>query len=222
MDLQKSLTFWTANAPAKITHFFGYKYFPHTVEMSGFTCESTHDLEFFGYDVHILGYACNDQAGAFAVLLLGTLLIKLAQNKLWAEQSQKQRALLQLPPKKRWQNGMWNMLGLELLSTLIGIVSVLVIMGANAWLFLIIIAANLGGTAWTYTHMEMDHHSTATDLLNMLKLLDGGHECNPKEAQANARKAIEKLKEALGLSPLKVADAIKINNRVHKAGRFVL
>lgn len=190
--------------------------------MSGFTCESTHELGLFGIDVHILGYACDDQAGAFAILLIGTLLIKLAQNKLWAEQSQKQRALLQMPKKARWRKGMWEMLGLELLSTLIGILSVLVIMGANFWIFLVIIAANLGGTAWTYSHMEMDHHSTAADLINMLKLLEGGHDNNPKEAQANARKAIRKLKEALGLTKpaLNVAEAINISNK--RSARFLL
>ena len=44
-------------------------------------------------------------------------------------------------------------------------------MGANAFIFLVIILSNLVGTGWTYAHMEKDHHSTSKDILNMCELL---------------------------------------------------
>ena len=176
--------------------------------MSGFECEQPHDLGLMGNDVHILGYTCNNQWGAFISVLFGTLVIKLLQNKLWANQSQKQRELLQMPKKERWK-GAWSspmtkMLLLEFTSTVIGIISVLVIMGANFWIFLVIILSNLLGTAFTYDRMEMDHHSTATDIINMVKLIDAANnieksdqKCVNPESVTKAREAIAMMKRAL-------------------------
>jgi len=198
--------------------------------MSGFTCEQPHDLGLMGNDVHILGYTCNNQWGAFISVLVGTLVIKLAQNKLWAEQAQKQRELLQLPKKERWGKNTWSspmakMLLLEFISTVIGIISVLVIMGANFWIFLVIIFSNLSGTAWTYARMEMDHHSTATDIINMVKLIDADNIENSNQKNVNtesakkAREAIAMLKRALRDSvPLPIAPAIPVKNRRAQRG----
>lgn len=192
--------------------------------MSGFTCDASNELELFGIDVHILGFECDNQWGAFATVLLCTLIIKLAQNKLYAEQAQKQRELLQLPKKDRWGTSTWrspmlSMLVLEFTSTCIGILSVLVIMGANAWIFLVIIISNVAGSAWTFAHMEMDHHSTATDLINMLKLVDAvddpqhyDQECINIETVKKARQAIDMLRRALR-DPMPSAPAIPIKAR---------
>ena len=144
--------------------------------MSGFECTDSNALGLFGIDVHILGYDCNDQAGVFAIVLLATLIIKLMQNKLWAAQAQRQRELLQMEKCDRikgfWSSPLAWVLVLEFLSTVIGIVSVLVIMGANIYIFLVIILANLVGTGWTYKNMDKDHHSTSKDLLNLCSLID--------------------------------------------------
>lgn len=190
--------------------------------MSGFSCDASNDLGLFGIDVHILGFQCDDQPGAFAVVLLGTLIIKLAQNYLYAMQAQKQRELLQLSKKDRWGKSTWSspmvsMLLLELTSTLIGILSVLVIMGANFWIFLVIIVANVAGSAYTFARMEMDHHSTATDLINMLKILDETYEtsdqtCINVAAVKKARQAIDMLRKALR-DPMPSAPAIPIKTR---------
>lgn len=143
--------------------------------MSGFECTESNDLGLFGIDVHILGFQCDDQGGAFAVVLVMTLVIKLLQNKLWAAQAQRQRELLQMEKDERvkgcWDSPLAWLLLLEFISTVIGILSVLVIMGANAFIFLVIILSNLVGTGWTYAHMEKDHHSTSKDILNMCELL---------------------------------------------------
>ena len=190
--------------------------------MSGFSCDASNELGLFGIDVHILGFQCDDQTGAFAVVLLGTLIIKLVQNYLYAMQAQKQRELLQLSKKDRWGKSTWSspmvsMLLLELTSTLIGILSVLVIMGANFWIFLVIIVANVAGSAYTFARMEMDHHSTATDLINMLKILDESYEtsdqtCINVAAVKKARQAIDMLRKALR-DPMPSAPAIPIKTR---------
>ena len=192
--------------------------------MSGFSCDASNELGLFGIDVHILGFQCDDQTGAFAVVLLGTLIIKLAQNYLYAMQAQKQRELLQLSKKDRWGKSTWSspmvsMLLLELTSTLIGILSVLVIMGANFWIFLVIIIANVAGSAYTFARMEMDHHSTATDLINMLKILDESYNvetsdqtCINVAAVKKARQAIDMLRKALR-DPMPSAPAIPIKTR---------
>ena len=201
--------------------------------MSGFTCEQPHDLGLMGIDVHILGYTCDNQGGVFALVLLGTLIIKLAQNKLWANQSQKQRELLQMPKKERWK-GAWSspmtkMLLLEFTSTVIGIISVLVIMGANFWIFLVIIFSNLIGTAVTYHYMEMDHHSTATDIINMVKLIDAAtnieksdQKCVKPESVTKAKEAINMLKRALGDSgEILTVPAIPMQNMRRPTRGFV-
>ena len=190
--------------------------------MSGFSCDASNELGLFGIDVHILGFQCDDQTGAFAIVLLGTLIIKLVQNYLYAMQAQKQRELLQLSKKDRWGKSTWSspmvsMLLLELTSTLIGILSVLVIMGANFWIFLVIIVANVAGSAYTFARMEMDHHSTATDLINMLKILDETYEtsdqtCINVAAVKKARQAIDMLRKALR-DPMPSAPAIPIKTR---------
>ena len=176
--------------------------------MSGFTCEQSTDLRLFGTDVHILGYSCDDQWGAFATVLLCTLIIKLSQKKLYAEITQKQRQLLQMPKGERWgpstfTSPMFSMLMLEFIATVISILSVLVIMGVNFWIFVVIIVSNIAGSAWTFAHMEMDHHSVAKDWLNLLEqasddvLKTTRQNCVNKESRAAAQKALRKLKEAL-------------------------
>ena len=176
--------------------------------MSGFTCEQSNDLRLFGTDVHILGYSCDDQWGAFATVLLCTLIIKLSQNKLYAEITQKQRQLLQMPKGERWSpstfsSPMFHMLLLEFIATVISILSVLVIMGVNFWIFVVIIVSNITGSAWTFAHMEMDHHSIAKDWINLIDqanddvLKKPGQKCVDKESRAAAREAIRKLKDAL-------------------------
>jgi len=153
--------------------------------MSGFQCTDSNALGLFGIDVHILGYDCNDQGGAFALVMIATLIIKLLQNKLWAAQAQRQRELLQMEKKERlvgfWYSPLAWMLCLEFLSTVIGIVSVLVIMGANIYIFMVIIVSNLLGTGWTYAHMEKDHHSTSKDILNLCHLINTVEDIQSKD-----------------------------------------
>lgn len=180
--------------------------------MSGFECTDSNALGLFGIDVHILGYDCNDQAGVFAIVLLATLIIKLMQNKLWAAQAQRQRELLQMEKCDRikgfWSSPLAWMLLLEFLSTIIGIVSVLVIMGANIYIFLVIILANLLGTGWTYAHMAKDHHSTSKDILNLCSLIDT---CEKRSKADMATEKLCKYQQAtLALTELK-KQLMKIN-----------
>ena len=150
-------------------------------------------LGLFGIDVHILGYACDDQAGAFAISD-GTLRIKLAQNKLWAEQSQKQRALLQIPKKARWRRVCGRCWDSNCSSTLLTFSPCW-----SSWSQFLDFLGDYRRTsngvdlhAWKWT-------TTAADLSTCSNSWRAVRDNNPKK-QADTRKAIRKLKEALGLT----------------------
>ena len=189
------------------------------------SCPRKNDLDLFGIDVHFLGYECDNQWGPFLGICFATVAIKLMQNKLYAAQAQKQRELLQLEKCERtkgcWDSKLAWVLVLEFCSTFVGILSVLVIMGANAIIFFLIIFANLLGTAITYMHMEKDHHSTAKDIINMCELLEkpiGKCDGNMKEKIQKAKNAIEKLKTQLNITErvdLPGVPIIKDNNEMN-------
>ena len=87
----------------------------------------------------------------------------------------------------------------EFVAGVFGIVSVLVITGNNAWIWITIIVANCAGTLWAYTTVEADHHSTALEFVKMLKKRDGSDE----EAK-RAKAAIDELRMALQGEPVEL------------------
>ena len=74
--------------------------------------------------------------------------------------------------------------------------------------------------------MEMDHHSTATDIINMVKLIDAADNIEKSdqknvkpECAKKAKEAIAMLKRALRDSvPLPIAPAIPVKNRRAQRG----
>jgi hypothetical protein len=120
---------------------------------------------------------------------------------LYTKIGQLQRELLQMDRGERsfTTPKVLELLGFEFISGVIGIVSVIVITGNNAIIWITIILANCAGTVWAYTHVEADHHSTALELINMLNKRDGSDE----EAK-RAREAIELLRQALQNEPVEL------------------
>ena len=155
-------------------------------------CRSTH-VQPFSTDLHLFGFECRE-SGWLAAVLVVTMGIKLFQNWLYTKIGQLQRELLQIDKNERNWNSpkVLSLLWWEFVAGLIGIVSVLVITGNNAIIWLTIILANCAGTVYAYTHVEADHHSTALEFLNMLKKRDG----SDLEAK-RAMEAIEELRSAL-------------------------
>jgi len=178
---------------------------PHVVYKMGFediepgTCEATH-VQPFSTDLHLFGLQCKQSAWLIAVLVV-TFGIKLFQNWLYTKIGQLQRELLQIDRNDRSWNTpkVLSLLWWEFVAGVIGIISVLVITGNNAIIWLTIILSNCAGTWYAYTHVEADHHSTALELVNMLEKRGG----TGLEA-IRARKAIEELRSALQGDPVEL------------------
>lgn len=160
-------------------------------------CRATH-VQPFSTDMHLFGVECKQSWWLAAVLVL-TIIIKLFQNMLYTKIGQLQRELLQMDKSERsfTTRKVLELLGFEFIAGVIGIISVLVITGNNALIWITIIIANCAGTVWAYTHVEADHHSTALEMINMLNKRDG----NDEEAK-RAREAIEMLRQALQGDPV--------------------
>lgn len=176
---------------------------PHVVYKMDFDeldvgeCRATH-VQPFSTDMHLFGVECK-QSWWLAGVLVITVCIKLFQNMLYTKIGQLQRELLQMDREERSLTTpkVLELLGFEFIAGVIGIISVLVITGNNAIIWITIILANCAGTVWAYTHVEADHHSTALEMINMLNKRDG----NDEEAK-RAREAIEMLKQALQGDPV--------------------
>lgn len=162
-------------------------------------CRATH-VQPFSTDMHLFGVECKQSWWLAGVLAL-TIGIKLFQNMLYTKVGQLQRELLQMDKDERsiTTPKVLELLGFEFIAGVIGIISVLVITGNNAIIWITIILANCAGTVWAYTHVEADHHSTALEMINMLNKRDGTDE----EAK-RAREAIEMLRQALQNEPVQV------------------
>lgn len=159
-------------------------------------CRATH-VQPFSTDMHLFGVECKQSWWLAGVLGL-TVIIKLFQNMLYTKIGQLQRELLQMDKSERTFTTpkVLELLGFEFIAGVIGIVSVLVITGNNAIIWITIIIANCAGTVIAYTRQEADHHSTALEFMNMLSKRDGTDE----EAK-RAREAIEMLRQALQGEP---------------------
>ena len=168
-------------------------------------CQTTH-VQPFSTDLHLFGFECK-KSGWLAAVLLVTIGIKLFQNWLYTKIGQLQRELLQIDREERtWRTPkVLSLLWWEFVAGVFGIVSVLVITGNNALIWITIILANCAGTAWPYTHVDADHHSSALEFVNMLKKRDGSDE----EAK-RARAAIEELRVALQGEPVKAPEEQKL------------
>lgn len=166
-------------------------------------CQATH-VQPFSTDMHLFGIECR-QSWWLAAVLFFTVLIKLFQNMLYTKMGQLQRELLQIDKEERTFTTpkVLELLGLEFIAGVIGIVSVLVITGNNAIIWIVIILANCAGTVLAYTQQEADHHSTALEFSNMLKKRYGTDE----EAK-RARDAINELLRALKDEPVELKEPL--------------
>ena len=163
------------------------------------TCQGTH-VQPFSTDVHLLFLECK-QSWALLGIVVGTILIKLGQNWMFTTIGQLQRELLQIPNTERnpCTPKILQLLFWEFVTGVVGILSVVIITGNNAIIWLTIIAANMVGVVLAYTNIEADHHSTALELLNMLDNYPDNGE-RPKDENSEARRtfdAVSKLRKIL-------------------------
>lgn len=118
------------------------------------------------------------------------------QNRLWAELGQAQRVAMQFRRSERGPY-VWDIVRKEAIATTLGLLSIILILGANVWVWLAIVVGNLVGVYRTYSKLTKDSHSTAHDLVEMLEL----HQCKPNE---NTAKFITLLREIMHSPPNKM------------------
>jgi hypothetical protein len=137
--------------------------------------------------VHVLGFDC-DEPWVLVGLALITIALKLYQNKVWADMAQAQRTALQLSINERGGE-IRNLVKLEAISTTLGLASIILVLGSNAWVMLAIVIGNLFGVYFTYSHKTKDSHSTAHDLVEMLCKYDKGNDISCTDDKTAVQKA---------------------------------
>lgn len=153
-------------------------------------CRPIH-VQPFTADLHLFGFECNNQGWVFGGILLLTVFIKLLQNFLGTWVGQLERELMQLKPDERkCFQGEYGACGsrktcfyipnprccgklgyliwLEIVGGVIGILSILVITGNNFWIWFILIFSNSLGVFLAVWKANPDHHSPASELLNVV------------------------------------------------------
>lgn len=162
--------------------------------MSNFTFESIPKGECdlhptvspFSSNIHLLFLQCKENGLALAILLLVTSGIKLFQNTLYQRIGQKQRELLQQTREKRAKSALLSLVALEFVAGVIGIVSILVVTGNNAFVWIVIVLSNCLGTAFAFWKAQPDHHSTSQDIMLMLEHYKKLKEEKKKNTQVTA------------------------------------
>lgn len=161
--------------------------------MDAGSCEPTH-VQIFSTDLHLFGVQCKQWWLPLLFVLIVIAVIKLSENYIYTKIGQLQRELMQMDVAKRtWTSEkVLALLFWELIANIMGIISVLFITGNNVLIWLTIIIFNCVGVVFAYTRVKADHHSTALELINMLKTYDGvGNE------HQNTMKAIGMLRQVL-------------------------
>ena len=154
-----------------------------------FTCAS---------EIHILSYEIEGE-GWFVVMLILALLLQVAANYVWIQNSQITRELLQMDIDKRgtWYSGkLGGSMWWTLISTLIWIARIILVMGSNLYIFIIVLIGNLVGVYSTQMNQKPDHQYLADDILLMLRRFksqkcDDSIKCKIKKALQGLRKVMD-------------------------------
>lgn len=131
------------------------------------SCTQRHSISMLDTKVHIFGFDCSAN-WVFPVLIVFTVLLKIYQNNIWGQLGQAQRVALQHNRRERAPY-VWDIVRKEALSTTLGLVSIILVLGSNIWVMVAIVVGNLVGVYRTYSKLTKDSHSTAHDLVEMLE-----------------------------------------------------
>lgn len=153
------------------------------------SCTQRHSTSLFDTEVHIFGFDCS-ASWVFPVLIVFTILLKIYQNKVWGLLGQAQRVALQHNRRERAPY-VWDIVRKEAISTTLGLVSIILVLGSNIWVMIAIVVGNLVGVYRTYSKLTKDSHSTAHDLVEMLET----HRTCPNE---NTAKFLSLMNEMTG------------------------
>ena len=136
-------------------------------------------------DLHLFGFECNNNWRFFLAVICLTLVIKIFQNFLFTSIGQLERELMQEKPgDRKVLGGEYGVFGkkcpsicerfnflsgpkfcgklgyliwLEIVAGVIGVLSILIITGNNAWMWISGIVFNAGGVYWSLKKTKPDH-----------------------------------------------------------------
>lgn len=119
---------------------------------------------------YIVGYRC-DSVGLFVGIVVLAFFLVIGQNVLATKDGQASRqALLTKKGSPERQKIIWTLLWYTFLSSLLGTIHVLLVVGMNIYVLSALLLGNLAGVFWSYHEQKADDHDNAADLNAVLKL----------------------------------------------------
>ena len=191
-------------------------------EMPSECCRLTH-VEPFKADVHLFGYECQENINAIVYIALITFALKIGQNFLGARMGQLERELMHMEKSERKCFGkLGELVGLEIIAGIIGVVSILFITGNNFYIWVTVVVSNAFGVMLSLCLTRPDHHSPAAELEALLK---NAQKDKTTEETIRAYKALKELKcvlNKISLDTVYVVDAVACNKEDPLRKRLVL
>lgn len=173
-------------------------------------------------DLHLFGFECNNNWRFFAAVICLTCFIKVFQNFLFTSIGQLERELMQEKSgDRKFRGGEYGVFGkkcpskcerfnflsgpkfcgklgyliwLEIVAGVVGVLSILIITGNNAWIWMLGIVFNAVGVYLSLKNTKPDHHSPAAAFLN---LVQNATQSNDLEEHKKAKEALKMLKTYL-------------------------
>lgn len=118
---------------------------------------------------YIVGYKC-DSVGLFIAIVAAAVALVVGQNVLATKEGQASRlALTTRKGSKERGQIIWTLLWYTFLSSVLGTVHVLLVVGANVAVLGALMVGNLLGVWWSYHEQKADEHDPSGDLTAILR-----------------------------------------------------
>lgn len=118
---------------------------------------------------YIVGYKC-DSVGLFIAIVVAAVALVVGQNVLATKEGQASRlALTTRKGSKERGQIIWTLLWYTFLSSVLGTVHVLLVVGANVAVLGALMVGNLLGVWWSYHEQKADEHDPSGDLSAILR-----------------------------------------------------
>lgn len=118
---------------------------------------------------YIVGYKC-ESVGLFIAIVVAAVALVVGQNVLATKEGQASRlALTTRKGSKERGQIIWSLLWYTFLSSVLGTVHVLLVVGANVAVLGALMVGNLLGVWWSYHEQKADEHDPSGDLTAILQ-----------------------------------------------------
>lgn len=126
---------------------------------------------------YIVGYQCRSTA-LFIGIVLAAFGLVILQNILATKDAQSSRAALLTKKGSPERNKIiWTLLWYTFLSSLLGTLHVLLVIGANVYVLAALLLGNLAGVAFSYHEQQADEHDNSADLRALLQAAQAQPDC---------------------------------------------